>query len=284
MGRADLHVHTTAGDGLDDVTGIFDWVERHATLDVLAITEHDDLSIALRAREEWARSGRRFDFVPGVEVTTLEGHLLALFVDRQIPSFQRVEETIDRVHDQGGLCVVPHPLNWLTRSMGPATLARCSTGNGRGPSFDAIELATTSPASRCFLPRARAENIRRYHLPGVGASDAHFASAVGTAWTEFPGCTAGELKGAIMEGRVSGVAGKFPSLRSVGFVRAAALPFTGLRATPRKMGWRCTVWSFISRYRLPSVAGAAKYSRAPNRPKPPGGRAFSPAPDDWPAL
>src|SRR5438045_4283231 len=71
MGRADLHVHTSAGDGLDSVTRILDWVEAEASLDVLAITEHDDLETALRARDEWAVSGRRFDFVPGVEVTTL---------------------------------------------------------------------------------------------------------------------------------------------------------------------------------------------------------------------
>src|SRR5207247_1425576 len=165
----------------------------------------------------------------------------------------RIEETIDNVHRQGGLCVVPHPLNRLTRSVGLGTLARFASGTEGGLSFDAIELATTSPASRWFMPRARAENARVYHLPGVGASDAHFASAVGTAWTEFPGHTAADLKAAILEGNVGAKAARFPSLRSAGLLRAAVLPLTGLRATPKKMGWRRTLWSFVSRYRLPGA-------------------------------
>ena len=216
-----------------------------------------DLHDFMRAREEWAHSRRPFDFLPGVEVTTLDGHLIALYVEEPVASFRRVEETIDDVHRQGGICVVPHPMNRLTRSLGPKTLARLAAGSACGPWFDAMELATTSPASRCFLPRARVENARVYHLPGVGASDAHFASAVGTAWTEFPGLTAAALKSAIIEGRVSARAANFPSLRSAGLIRAATLPFTGLRATPRKMGWRRTIWSFVGRYRLPSVGGVA---------------------------
>ena len=270
MGRADLHVHTSAGDGLDSVTRTFDWVEAEATLDVLAITEHDDLETALRAREEWARTRRPFDFLPGAEVTTLEGHLIALYIEEPVPSFRRVEETIDCVHQQGGLCLVPHPLNWLTRSVGSGTLARLAAGPAGAPWFDGIELATTSPASRCFLPRARAENARVYHLPGVGASDAHFASAAGTAWTDFPGFSAADLKRAILEGTVSAKAAGFPSLRSAGLIRALALPLTGLRATPRKMGWRRTLWSFVSRYRLPGASQPAL------RAAPPVVRAFSP--------
>ena len=93
---------------------------------MIALTEHDSLEVALRAREAWARSRYRFDFVPGVEVTTLEGHLIALYLERPIPSLKRVEETIDAVHAQGGVCFVPTP-RLLTRSIGPAR----SRGVGR---------------------------------------------------------------------------------------------------------------------------------------------------------
>ncbi|HEU0075114.1 MAG TPA: phosphotransferase, partial [Dehalococcoidia bacterium] len=77
MGKADLHIHTSHGDGLDSVERIFEHVEAHTALDVIAITEHDSLETALNAREAWARRGYGFDFVPGVEVTTLEGHVVA---------------------------------------------------------------------------------------------------------------------------------------------------------------------------------------------------------------
>ena len=77
MGKADLHIHTRHGDGLDSVERIFEHVEAKADLDVIAITEHDSLETALDAREAWARGNFTFDFVPGVEVTTLEGHVVA---------------------------------------------------------------------------------------------------------------------------------------------------------------------------------------------------------------
>jgi predicted metal-dependent phosphoesterase TrpH len=147
MGSADLHIHTDAGDGLDSAQRILDHVETQTDLDVIAITEHDSLEVALRAREAWARGRYRFDFVPGVEVTTLEGHLIALYLERPIPSLRRVEETIDAVHTQGGVCFVPHPMSWLTRSIGPGTFARLWDAEA-GPRFDAIDLASGSPAAR----------------------------------------------------------------------------------------------------------------------------------------
>ena len=260
MGRADLHVHTSDGDGLDDAATIFDSVATRGAVDVLAITEHDDLATSLRSREVWGRRSRSFDFVTGVEITALEGHVVALYLEEPVPSFRRLEETLERVHAQGGLCFVPHPMSRVTRSINAITLDRLEAVPG-GPRFDGIELATSSPFSRLFLPRARELNAARYHLPGVGASDAHFAAAAGTAWTEFDGSSAMELKQALTAGKVGGTAGAFPGLRSAGFFRAAALPLTGLRATPKKMGWRRTAWSFVSRYRLPGQEKAAAATR-----------------------
>src|SRR6185436_19528751 len=180
MGSADLHIHTDAGDGLDSAQRILDHVEAQTDMDVIAITEHDSLEVALRAREAWARSRYRFDFVPGVEVTTLEGHLIALYLERPIPSLRRVEETIDAVHSQGGVCFVPHPMSWLTRSIGPGTFARLWDVDG-GPRFDAIDLESGSPAARVSAGKAGRLNETRYRLPVVGASDAHYVAAIGAA-------------------------------------------------------------------------------------------------------
>jgi len=264
MGRADLHVHTSDGDGLDDAATVFDSIEARDAVDVVAITEHDDLATALRAREVWGRRSWSFDFVTGVELTALEGHVVALYLEEPVPSFRRIEETLDRVHAHGGLCFVPHPFSRVTRSINAATLDRLEA-HPNGPRFDGIELATTSPFSRLFLARARELNASRYHLPGIGASDAHFAAAAGTAWTEFDGSSATELKQALIAGNVSGAAGTFPGLRSAGFFRAAALPLTGLRATPKKLGWRRTAWSFVSRYRLPGCRRAVARTNGAER-------------------
>jgi predicted metal-dependent phosphoesterase TrpH len=248
MGKADLHIHTNEGDGLDSIEAILDHVEAKTDLDVIAITEHDDLAVALRARELWARRGYRFDFVPGVEVTTLEGHLIALYVEAEPASFRRVEETVESVHRQGGLCLIPHPMSWLTRSLGPGSIERVLAGKEDGLWFDGIELANCSPTTRPFLGKARRLNRERYGITAVGSSDAHFTAAIGSAYTAFVGETARELRQAIVDGAVAGRETAFPSLRAAGLLRTLALPITGLRATPRKHGWRRTTWSFVSRY------------------------------------
>jgi hypothetical protein len=245
MGKADLHIHTTQGDGLDSVQRIFEYVDGHTDLDVVAITEHDSLEVALNAREAWARGNHRFDFIPGVEVTTLEGHLVALYVEAPLKSLRRVEETIEAVHAQGGVCFVPHPMSWLTRSIGPGTFKRVADA---GLAFDAIELASAGPGSRLYLDKARRLNDEAYHLPAVGASDAHFVQAIGSAHTRFAGRTAADLRRAFADRAVTGQSRRFPSLREVGLRRALSVPIAGLRATPKQLGWRRTAWSFVSRY------------------------------------
>lgn len=245
MGKADLHIHTCHGDGLDSIERIFDHVEARTDLDLVAITEHDSLETALRARETWARRGHRFDFVPGVEVTTLDGHVVALYVEEPIPSLRRVEETIEAVRRQGGVCFVPHPMSWLTRSIGPGTFRRVAEAGLR---FDGVELATASPTTRLYLDRARRFNAETGRLPTVGASDAHFVQAVGSAHTRFSGRSAADLREAFGTGAIEGRSGRFPRLREVGLRRALSVPIAGLCATPRRLGWRRTAWSFVSRY------------------------------------
>jgi len=245
MGKADLHIHTSHGDGLDSIEAIFDHVETRTDLDVIAITEHDHLETALAARETWARDNYRFDLVPGVEVTTLEGHLIVLFVEEPIPSLRPVEETIEAVHRQGGVCFVPHPMSWLTRSIGPGTMARVASA---GLSFDAIELASGSPPARVAHAKARRLNDALYHLPAVGASDAHFCQAIGAGYTRFEGTTAVDLRSAFSTGALHAEHKPYPSLREAGLLRTLSLPFVGLSATPKRLGWRRTAWSFLSRY------------------------------------
>jgi predicted metal-dependent phosphoesterase TrpH len=245
MGKADLHIHTREGDGLDSVEAIFSHVETRTDLDVIAVTEHDSLATALRARKLWARDHYRFDLVPGVEVTTLEGHLIALYVEEPLRSLRRIEETVEAVRRQGGVCFVPHPMSWLTRSVGPGTFARVAAA---GLAFDGVELASASPTTRVYLEKARRLNTERYQLPVVGASDAHFVQAIGTGATLFEGASAADLRRAFATGAVSGETARFPSLREVGLRRALAVPIAGLAATPRRLGWRRTAWSFVSRY------------------------------------
>jgi predicted metal-dependent phosphoesterase TrpH len=248
MGKADLHIHTNQGDGIDSVRTILDYVEEKTDLDVIAVTEHDSLEVAHRARDLWSRGSYRFDFVPGVEITTLEGHLVGLYLEEPVASLQRVEETLDAIHRQGGVCFVPHPMSWLTRSIGPKTLHRVRARARDGLWFDGMELASASPTTALYLDKARRLNDDHFGLAAVGASDAHFVQAIGSGYTEFQGGSAADLRQAFEQRALSAHAQRFPSLREVGFSRVLAVPIAGLGATPRRLGWRRTAWSFVRRY------------------------------------
>ncbi|MBI2723656.1 MAG: PHP domain-containing protein [Chloroflexi bacterium] len=247
MGTADLHMHTRYGDGMATVPELLEHVERRTALDVIAVTEHDTMRAAEEARDAVARGGFRFEVISGIEITTLDGHLVALWVEGPIPSFQRIERTLEAVHRQGGVALVPHPLSWLTRSVSARVLDRVAAAQGNdGVWFDALEEYNLSPAGRVTSARARRLNRERYRLAAVGCSDAHFLQSIGSARTEFAGSTAAQLRTAIISRATSGAPGRSPRLSELGYRNIALQQWRGMMATPRNMGWVPTVRSFIT--------------------------------------
>ena len=107
-GRADLHVHTLYSDGGQSPEAVV----RAAAgrLDVVAITDHDRIAGALRGRD-YAREHPELgvDVVIGEEISTLNGHLLALYLEERVPPGLSAHESIRRIHDQGGLAVAASP-------------------------------------------------------------------------------------------------------------------------------------------------------------------------------
>ncbi len=234
MSKADLHIHTRVSDGLATIEQVLEYVEHQTELDVVAVTDHEDVTGGLRARELATKRGLRFAVVPGVEVTTLQGHLIALFVERGPKSFRRVESALEMIHNERGIAVAPHPMSWLTRSLSERTIERLVRRNEAGITLDAIELGNPSPAGRVTRDRALRLN-QRWGLAAVGGSDAHHLAHVGSGWTEFAGRTAEDLKAAILAGEVAAATRPYPSMREVGFGNVALGLAWGYAATPRKM-------------------------------------------------
>lgn len=228
------------------VPELLHFVGERRDLDVIAVTEHDTLRPADEARNLHARGAYAFDLVCGMEVTTLDGHLLALFIDDPVASFRRVEETLAGIHRQGGLAIVPHPLSWLTRSVSARVLERVAASADPAAHFDGIEEYNLSPAGRVSSGRARRLNRERFHLAAVGSSDAHFLQSIGSARTQFQGHTAEALRRAIEAGTTSGVPGRPPRLSELGYRNIALQQWRGMMATPRAMGWAPTIRSFVA--------------------------------------
>ncbi len=248
MGRADLHIHTARGDGMADLPELLDHVQEKTDLTVIAVTEHDDLRPGLEAREMCARGGYRLEVVAGIEVTALEGHLLSLYLEEPVESLRPLAETLEAVHRQDGLCIIPHPMSWLTRSIGQRVIERVLREGRDGVYFDGMEVANRSAGARVGIRKARRLNEERYHLAAVGGSDAHFLAVVGSAYTVFEGQGAEDLRRAILARTTQGAEGRHPSLMEIGLRQVARQQVRGLLVTPRKMGWRRTVASFVRRF------------------------------------
>jgi len=196
-GKADMHIHTLYSDGTASVQAVLDHVERATDLDVIAITDHERIDGALRAREIHAAGGYSFELVIGEEITTRRGHVLALFIGERVPALRPLAETLERIHDQGGLAIAAHPMAPLTPSLGTRSLLWSRGATEPRHRLDAIELMNPSTAGRSRRGARERLNAEILHLAAVGNSDAHVLEGIGSAWTWFPGSTAADYRAAI---------------------------------------------------------------------------------------
>lgn len=195
-GRADLHIHSLASDGVSSVAEILAAaVERN--LDVIAITDHERIDAAQAARAMARERGVAVQVVIGEEVTTRSGHLLALFISERIPPWRSMRATIARVHEQDGLAIIAHPLVPYPLCASARTIRRLLAEPDARHRPDGVE-AFNPMTARLPWGRRAAAFAEPLGLALVANSDAHAAGHVGRAITTFPGRTAEDLRRAIL--------------------------------------------------------------------------------------
>jgi predicted metal-dependent phosphoesterase TrpH len=168
MLACDLHVHTRFSK--DGESAVEEILARAASvgLSAVAITDHDTLE---GVRYAAGLRDRPVLVIPGVEVTTADGHLIALGVAEPVPARLPVLETIALVHEQGGLAVLPHPYHHLRHAVGFREHDAIAAA-------DAVEVFN----SRYIFGSANRKAARRamrLGKPCVGGSDSHAARYVG---------------------------------------------------------------------------------------------------------
>ncbi|MCC6628506.1 MAG: PHP domain-containing protein [Chloroflexi bacterium] len=204
IGKADLHLHTTASDGVATVEQVLAHVSSQTDLRVIAITDHDVLDGALRARDAAARCATAIDVIVGEEVTTRDGHIIGLWLEQPVRPGLSAAETVAAIQAQGGLAVAAHPFFRARRRVRAG--ARVTEGVGRlvrTLPFDAIETINGTPCLQVPNLRARRFNRQWCRLPEVGGSDAHILAAIGKSYTLFHGRTAADLRQALVAGEVA---------------------------------------------------------------------------------
>ncbi|NKE37885.1 PHP domain-containing protein [Natronococcus sp. JC468] len=186
--RYDLQVHTNASPCSSTSPERVATAAVDAELDGIAVTDHDTVANVEVVRET---APDTLDVISAVEVTTTEGHLLALDVSEPPPQADPLT-VIEHIHDQGGVAVVSHPFDTL-RQYYETDLAALANA------VDGVEAINSRCVRRRFNERATAF-ATAYDLPTTGGSDAHFPMEVGRAHTVVEGD--GTLADAIRDGRV----------------------------------------------------------------------------------
>ena len=164
----------------------------------VAITDHD----TTKGWKESKRAAKKYGviFIPGVEITTLDGHVLALGINEPLPKELSLEETVELIHQQGGISIAAHPFD--IRNEGIKT---------KIDKVDAVEVFNSLCHDRFsnFLAQRYAEKKKK---PMVAGSDAHTKEMFGCSANYIDAQTVDEVLKKIKAGRVR-FEGRYPPLR-----------------------------------------------------------------------
>ena len=187
MPRADPHCHTFASDGMVTPAQLVQAAVQ-AKLDLIAVTDHDSMHSVKEAQARGAEAG--IVVVAGQEITTswpAQTHMLGWFMKRPVKRGMSLADTVDAIHDQGALAIVPHPFMPLYfGSIQPAMLRRLIEKH----QLDGIEIMHTVPIGS--FRRRQLEDFYVRHSDRLGAeiggSDCHFGGHdIASVITEYEG-------------------------------------------------------------------------------------------------
>jgi len=170
--KIDLHVHS---EGSYDAHESVEHILEHAQdidLDAIAITDHNEIEKSLEAKEKAEEYG--IIAIPGAEVSTSDGHLLALGVEQLPEKGRPFMETVQKVRDMGGIAVVPHPFQRMRHGVKKSKIKDC----------DAMEVYN-SWLFTGWRNRKAKKFAKKENYPEVASSDAHTLGMVGKAYTEI---------------------------------------------------------------------------------------------------
>jgi predicted metal-dependent phosphoesterase TrpH len=201
MGLADLHIHSIYSyDGTASVPAVLARAKQIG-LDVIAITDHDEIAGSLKALEIAHRYGMQV--IPGIEITTAEGDLLAFNITQKIPRDQPLIDTLLQVGELDGFCIAPHP---MSKGLGMKSLDACSIIRALHNAEAAQVLIGIETYNATTLPRISnyyARNLgNELDLAKTASSDAHTLEAIGLGVTIFKGHNTKDLIEGLRSGKV----------------------------------------------------------------------------------
>jgi predicted metal-dependent phosphoesterase TrpH len=190
---ADFHIHTrfSRDSILSEEKFIRVALERGLTH--VAVTNHNNVEGAVAVRDKVRELGvdNRLTVILGEEVSTADGEVVGLFLERTIPRGLSADATADAIHAQGGLVSIPHPFDPIRAShIREEPLIRLAEAG----KIDAVEVYNSRVTFQRHNQQA-ADFAVRYGIPGIAASDSHSSFEIAMSCNALPPFeTAAELK------------------------------------------------------------------------------------------
>ncbi|MDR1192382.1 MAG: PHP domain-containing protein [Verrucomicrobiales bacterium] len=178
--KFDLHCHSRFS--ADGIAAPEDMVARARELGLggFAITDHNTCACVDYFLDQGLMnaSGEPVDgllIIPGQEISTADGHLLAL--GARLPNVKGIAsaDAVRLIHEQGGLAVPAHPFDYFRSGIRQRVLDTLAD-------LDALEVFNAATTWKSCNRQARDYAAAR-HLPMTAGSDAHHHQAVGRACT-----------------------------------------------------------------------------------------------------
>jgi predicted metal-dependent phosphoesterase TrpH len=170
--RVDLHLHSHySHDGQSSLAELIDRCHK-VGLDRIGLTDHNTVDGAL----ELARIAPGLAIV-GEEAKTREGEVIGLFIAKRLPPYLHAEETMDLVHEMGGLTYVPHPFDRNRSHFSPERIVALAAR------IDIIEVY--NPWCDANANRAAVKMAGDLDKVTATGSDAHSAKELGRSWMEM---------------------------------------------------------------------------------------------------
>jgi predicted metal-dependent phosphoesterase TrpH len=181
---ADFHIHTRYSRDSVLTEDKFIRVAIDRGLTHVAVTNHNNVEGAVAVQERTHELGLddQLHVILGEEVSTADGEMVGVFLQRTIPRGLSADETADAIHEQGGLVSIPHPFDPFRAShIRPDPLERLAEAG----KIDMVEIFNSRVTFQRHNQQA-AEFAARHGLPGIACSDSHSSFEIAMSFNALP--------------------------------------------------------------------------------------------------
>ena len=175
MYKMDSHIHSEySPDSKSKIEDIIKIAESRE-IDIIAISDHNTVD-GSKAAQKLTKDKEIF-VMPSIEISALEGHIIGYGCQENIKRDLSAPETIDLIHEQGGLAIIPHPYCFYRHGL-------LCKANYKDLKIDAIE--TKNARFIVGYCNNKAKKLsKKEKFPGLGASDAHYYKFVGDCYSKI---------------------------------------------------------------------------------------------------